>query len=69
MLPPAKLPMFVYVNRGLQMNNLSALAVEYSFFINMGFAAIAVVVIGLLLRKRPTAPIGKGPSQANRGTK
>ncbi|MDA0306407.1 MAG: hypothetical protein O3B76_09000 [Proteobacteria bacterium] len=51
------------------MNNLSALAVEYSFFINMGFAAIAVVVIGLLLRKRPTAPIGKGPSQANRGTK
>jgi len=66
---PAKFPMFDYVNRGLQMNNLSALAVEYSFFINMGFVAFAVIVIGLLLRKRPSAPVTKGAPHTTRGTK
>ncbi len=67
MLSPAKLPVFVYDNRGLQMDNLFALAAEYSFFINMAFVAFAVIVIGLLLRKRePKTRRGPEPSS---GTK
>lgn len=61
MHPPAKLPMFVFDNRGIRMDNLSALVAEYSFFINMGFVVFAVVVAGFLLRKR-------GP-ELSRGTK
>lgn len=41
------------------MENYSLIAAEYGFFIKMSGVVFAIIVAGLLLRKRPTRSSGR----------